>query len=134
MKVKFLKPDLNSLPRILNLGYSQRTEFHMRRDTIYTVYGISMWKYVLHYLLLPDNISLPDWYPADLFEVVDGRIPPNWYFHHLMDNDPSEIKFELGYREMAQSANHYVDLIERETDAVRVFLARKEEIENAFST
>lgn len=131
MKVKFLKLDLSSLPKLLDLGYSSEADFHLRGDTTYIVYGISMWRFVLHYLVIPENMSLPYWYPADLFEIVDTRLPPELFFRDFRDNDPSEREFLLGYKELIQDVSHDIGLMEREVNAIRIFLERKEEIENA---
>ena len=35
---------------------------------------------VLHFLLFTTEEMLPSWLPADLFEVVDQRLPYEWYF------------------------------------------------------
>lgn len=131
MKVRFVSPDLNSLPKLLNLGYSIGTEFHLRTDSLYFVYGISMWKSVLHYLVVPEDISLPFWYPVDIFEVEDSKLPSELYFCNFEDGDPTERKFLLGYKEMVQEKSHYTSLIERETEAIQIFLERKKEIESA---
>jgi hypothetical protein len=133
MKVKFLNPDISTLPHILKLGYSPRVDFGMQVDREYVVYAISMWKFVLHYLVIPDNTSLPFWYPADIFNVTEPRIPSTWYFAHPFGGHGSEVVFELGYEEIVQNQQHSDDLVEREPEAIRVFLARKAEIEKSLS-
>lgn len=132
MKVKYTNPDLNTMPQLLKLGYSSETDFHLEIETTYIVYGVTMWKSVLHFLVIPAKASLPNWYPAGVFEVVDGRIPPGWHFIHFEEDNPDERKFLLGYKELTQDATHYVGLIERDINAIRVFNMRREEIQNAF--
>ena len=131
MKVKFLNPDVTKLPDVMRLGYSPRVDFGMRVDREYVVYAVSMWKSVLHYLVIPENTSLPFWYPAAIFQVTDQRVPSSWYFGHPFGGDGTDVAFELGYEEIVRNMRHSDDLVERETEAIRIFLARKDEIERS---
>lgn len=129
MKVQFIDPKGDLSSDLRRLGYSPTADFHLKPDTEYLVYGISMWRSVLHYLIIPTSITLPNWLPADLFVIVDPTIPEEWYFRYLGSNYPSEIKIIMGYKEIALNDDHYFDLIEREQNAVQTFLRRKNDME-----
>lgn len=88
-----------------------------------------MWRNVLHFLLFTTEEMLPSWLPADLFEVVDQRLPYEWYFRYLGDNDPSEMKILMGYKELMLEDSHFVNLIELNKEAIRIFLYRKKEVD-----
>lgn len=129
MKVKFLDPG-NKLPSsMLKLGYSPKVDLHLKVGEIYGVYGISIWRNVLHYLLFSTDEMSPSWLPADLFEIVDLRIPFDWYFRYLGENAPNELKILIGYKELVAEDQHYINLIELDRGAIRIFLDRKKEID-----
>jgi len=97
---------------------------------IYTVYGMSIWEDSLNYLLADDD--RPNWYLAKRFEVVDSLIPLNWYF--IFKNSAQQasikpLKALWGYKEMIFDSQHYIDLIEREPEALGFFARRKKEID-----
>ncbi|OJX39890.1 MAG: hypothetical protein BGO78_14035 [Chloroflexi bacterium 44-23] len=129
MKVKFVDPGGNLPASMLRIGYSPRVDLGLITDDIHIVYGVSEWRGVLHYLIIPAEAHLPIWFPADLFIVIDARLPFEWYFRYYGDNDPSELKFQMGYQELALDAAHSTDLIERKNNAISLFLKRKAEID-----
>ena len=76
MKVIF-KDTKGKLPKsMIRLGYFPKVELHLEPGIHYTVYGISSWRNVISYLIIPSDITVPYWYPADLFDVVaaDTRV------------------------------------------------------------
>ncbi len=129
MKVKY-QGSQNPLPEELTrLGYHPSVEWHLDGHVNYTVYSISIWNDVLHYLVIPSEGRLPDWLPAVLFTIVDRRLPYEWYFRELGRNHPTGERIMVGYKEMVEDENHCVDLIERETNAIKIFLKWKHEID-----
>lgn len=114
----FCKSDINIAKQI--------TFDEIKMGDVYMVYGIYMNNQgVLNYLLF-DMYGKPSWYPAELFEVVDSLLPVEWYFRF----DPGEeIEAWWGYKEMVLDKKHYEDLVEREDQAIRIFLKRKKEID-----
>ena len=81
------------------------------------------------YLLFPIDEMLPSWLPADLFEVIDQRLPFEWYFRYFSDKPSNQIKILIGYKELVLDEAHYNDLIEVDRKAIRIFLTRKKEID-----
>ena len=129
MKVLFIDPNGNLPASMIKLGYSPRVNLNLEQDNHYIVYGISIWREVLHYLIIPNEEMLPSWFPADLFDVVDQRLPFEFYFHYFGMNDSTGLSLEIGYKEMVLDPNHSNDLIERKKDAIKIFLKRKIEID-----
>ncbi|CDN45759.1 MULTISPECIES: hypothetical protein [Paenibacillus] len=109
------------------LGNSDQTRYSVKIDEQYTVYGQHIYKGVLSYLLLGTFENLPSWYPAELFEVTDTLLPLEWYFQFY--GNENSISAIWGYKELVAIDSHHDDLIEREDEAVRIFLKRKKEID-----
>lgn len=111
---------------ISNSGDTAETQYPLKIGEIYTVYGQGVISNVLNYLLIGTYQDLPNWYSAELFEVVDSQIYFEWYYKY----DTKFIASSLwGYLEMVNDKNHYVDLIERSEQAIRIFLKRKKEMD-----
>jgi hypothetical protein len=98
---------------------------------VYMIYGISLWQNSLNYLIVPKEASLPNWYPVDLFEIMDESFYSESYFGYFGGSDDRGLNAIWGYKELVKDHQHYVDLIEREPDAIRVFLKRKKEIDES---
>lgn len=109
------------------LGNSNETEYSVKIDEMYTVYGQHLYRGVLSYLLLGTYENLPSWYPAELFKVADPLLPLEWYYQFY--GDENDISAVWGYRELVAIDSHHDDLIEREDEAIRIFLKRKKEID-----
>jgi hypothetical protein len=100
----------------------------------YIVYSIGVWDDYLYYLLKPDhdepdlNID-PVWYPYEWFEIIDHKIPQDWYFNNI----DGEVKMSLilGYKEIALDFEHHKGIMERNTMDLKVFYSRKEEIDKS---
>jgi hypothetical protein len=92
----------------------------------YTVYGIVLWDGNLHYLVVDrykDAELEPSLYPAELFEVIDNRLPQGGYFAFLGTEDENEAVW--GYKEFVLDLKHHESLYEREEDALKIFFQRK---------
>ena len=128
MKVCYVedkKVDYSKL--LLNLGYSSGQRVGLENGREYSVYGIVIFKQVIHYLLLPSSNELPNWYPANYFSISDNLIPSNWFFQKYPDEDISGYQMILGYKEMVDNNNHIISLIEREIESMKIFKQRKKE-------
>ena len=113
--------------KLLNTGYcSITTEFYLKLEKIYVVYGIYTSNDGFIFYLLQDLESgWPDWYPAELFIVIDHILPLEWS-HNFFDYNNSRSAI-FGYKEL--NFDHYVGLIEREDKDKEIFLKRKKEID-----
>jgi hypothetical protein len=133
MKVKCIANRGSDLPKkLLDEGYLATSEFDLIINQTYMVYGVMSWKGVINYLTLDKYESLPVWFPAELFTVMDETLPFEWYFDYF--GFEQDISFLCGYKELVQERKHFEGLIERESDAIGVFIKRKKEIEDIFKS
>jgi hypothetical protein len=113
---------------VIALGNTQATAWDVTFGREYIVYAILLRQNVIKYLILDTNSPWPNWSPAFLFRIVDRELPSGWFFHN---GDPAiPVDAIWGYEELVQpGAQHFIDLIEREGDALEVFSRRRAEIE-----
>jgi hypothetical protein len=131
MKVKCIHRRGSALPEeLLRLGNTPDTVFHVTYGNSYIVYAINLWKGSINYLILEDGEQhKPDWYPANLFEVTDSRMPSTWQYAFWGNIPEFQVQAVWGYAELALDAGkHYDALMERQEDALAVFQQRREEI------
>ena len=111
---------------IKNMGNTQQATMLLKVGEVYTVYGQMIYKDVLQYLVIGTDENLPTWYPAELFEVVQ---PLKYYEEYYAYGKDVLISAIWGFKELVLQDNYIYDLVEREIDAVRIFLKRKKEID-----
>jgi len=111
---------------ISNIGDTVETQYPLKIGEIYTVYGQGILRNVLKYLIVGTYEDLPSWYPAELFEVEDSQIHFEWYYKYNNEFVASAL---WGYHELVNDKNHYVDYIERNDQAICIFLKRKKEVD-----
>jgi hypothetical protein len=129
MRAKCLANTGEKLSKVsVDAGYAPHTQYHLNVGDIYTVYGVNVWRYTINYLTMNAANSLPIWSPAELFQLVDYRIPPNWYFKYLI-TDPLILNSIWGYQELAMDPKHHDGIIGGDKAAVALFFERKKEID-----
>ena len=106
-------------------------DFELPLDRVFTVYGISIWKDVLLYLIVEDDGS-PFWFPAELFVIEDTLLPQAMHYKYFGLQDTRGVNLLWGYKELVLDDQHYVDLIERKPNAIKLFLKRKKEIDEMY--
>ncbi|PLR80094.1 phosphoribosylaminoimidazole synthetase [Bacillus canaveralius] len=115
-------------PRKVRQGLTQKTTYNeitIHRE--YNVHGILFYEDGLRYLLF-DDCETPYWYPADLFVVIDNKVPEQWYYKFFGYEET--VSAIWGYYELVHSEEHFDGLSEQETKAIDLFLKRKKEIYN----
>jgi hypothetical protein len=130
MKIKCiatLRKDLNQSTRDVLIT----RDFELPVGKKFTVYGISIWHGVLHYLIVEDIEWSPSWIPAELFIVEDTILPKETHHKYFGLQDPRGVNALWGYKEMVFDDHHYGDLMESEKIAVEIFLKRKREIDGS---
>ncbi|MEV6343301.1 hypothetical protein [Actinoplanes sp. NPDC051851] len=75
-------------------------------------------------LVLNDGVR-PIWAHVELFDFTDAKLPSDWSFVKR-DEGTFGISALWGYRSMIENPSHNDDLMERERDAWRDFLADNE--------
>ncbi len=130
MKVQCQTVDARSLlAEHYAAGYSDQTDFGqtLAVDEVYTVYGVCVWvQGLVLYLLDPSGTSVPSWYPAELFRIVDAGLAPAWRAWHRPDSSYHVVAL-FGYYELVEDASHYDALLERDSVALRLFGERRRE-------
>jgi hypothetical protein len=130
MKVKCINNTGKSLSiASIEAGNTIETQFQINIDDVYTVYGINVWRNTVGYLILDKWKTNPFWIPAELFEIVDNRLPPDWYYNFYNYKEDTWINAIWGYKELALSLDHYSKLIERYPEVLNIFKQRKKEID-----
>jgi hypothetical protein len=111
--------------------HDEGAEFQMDIGDSFIVYGINIWVGVVNYLVFDKYRENPFWTPAELFEVVDNRLPPNWYFKYYGEDnrDMDLVSAVWGYKEIALNPDHYFGLIERSLKDIQTFHFRQREID-----
>lgn len=130
MRVKAIATSGNDLTKkSLEAFHDRNEQFQLGIGDIYTVYGINIWRGIVHYLTFDKWYNNPFWHPAELFEIVDNRIPPNWYFNFYgyEDHKIDLVNAVWGYKELALSKEYYFQLIDR--DELSIFKQRRKEID-----
>lgn len=128
MKVICKYDNLPDLPeKYSRINAFDETIFGLILGKEYIVYGQSLDTGGLGYLLVEGDEPFPCWYPAVLFNVTDQRIPSNWIFDYLRENEEYGVSAIWGYEELIKSAHHFDRLCDRAADALEIFLRRKRE-------
>lgn len=138
MKVKYIKNRETDTPNVPFPVHNPRK--YLEIDKIYNVYGVFFYQSELLYLIVgqeektDESKTLPSWEPAELFEIIDNQLPPDWYFERSREKLPTEKLIDSnsaiwGYRELACSPHHSDRLLEREIEDIKIFLKRKHEID-----
>jgi hypothetical protein len=109
-------------------GYTTSSEFDLQIGKEYVVYGISLWKELLVYLILGEG-TYPHWYPSELFRVTRNELPPDWYFVRRSQEEGYDVIAIWGYQELVNSEDHFDDLSNLEQRAIDVFVERKKQVD-----
>jgi hypothetical protein len=102
--------------------------FRLKLGETYTVYGINMWKGTLNYLTLNQAGTVPIWSPAELFEVVDGKMPADWYFKYL-GHSAGFLDAAWGYKDLTYNPPHYDGLLGEDKKEIERFFSLKKEMD-----
>src|SRR5690242_1838814 len=81
----------------------------------YVVYGVWGRGGEILYSILADEYSrFPEWFPAMLFDVVDGQLPSCWRYAPQPDMDSKLPSFLLAFPEWARDRSFNWNLVEGE--------------------
>ena len=112
-------------------GSTEYTEFGLQIGKDYLVMGILFGKGTLDYLI--DDGGYISAYPCPLFEIIDNKLPLNWFFKSFKSTDKAYPQREavLGYYELVFDDTHYDKLVDVEEKACRIYFKRKIELEKS---
>lgn len=124
MKVKCLYNDPNNLPEKFLSDFN----FGLQLEKEYIVTGIMKNGDQISYFI--DENGKPNFYPKEIFEVIDAQLSDAWYFREYSMDDVmyNYVQMIFGYYELCFDQNHYEDLVYRDDDALKLYIKRKEEM------
>jgi hypothetical protein len=128
MQVTCVANSGKSLPEFYRC-HTPHSQFDIAVSHHYSVYGMCLFKGVLHYLIDSQLNGRPNWYPAVLFNVVDGTVPKSWRFSFSPENEENAVSAVWGYEELVTSGSHFDGLAERDMEALRIFVKRRMELD-----
>ena len=105
--------------RHFRLGYTDQSVFDLEKGGEYRVFGISVYRDVIHYLVV-DRTERPNWYPAEMFRVTDVTLPVGWGVVSRPENVDG-LQLLVGYGALVEDPTHYDALIERDPAAMMIF-------------
>jgi hypothetical protein len=114
--------------RHLKSGYTASSEFDLEIGREYIVYGISLWKGLLAYLIIGEGMY-PHWYTSELFSISRSEVPPGWHFARRSEEEGYDTTAVWGYEELVNSEDHFDDLSNLEKTAIDIFVERKKQID-----
>jgi hypothetical protein len=100
------------------MGYTRRSQLALKVAHKYYVYGMNSFRGVIMTLVV-DETDLPNWYPIELFEVVDPAIPDDWFFRRV-EGSTNGLEAIWGYKDLVLTPGHYDQLINRDPQALEV--------------
>ncbi|EDU7996580.1 TPA: hypothetical protein ACF67X_004593 [Salmonella enterica] len=121
-----------SLPEnVRTMGETDETDFSpLQTDQQYKVYGLMFYESRIDFLVCPSSGG-PMWVPSNLFDVLDDEIPQGWgcVLTERTEGytDLSEafgIHSICGYLDLIRSYSHYVGILERDPEELKVFYSQ----------
>jgi len=105
--------------------------FDLVIGTEYMVYSICLYQGSLAYLLVGEG-HRPEWYPAELFQLINGEIPSTWQY--VFSGFEYELNAIWGYDELVTDEDHFDQLSILEESAEIIFWARRREIDDLYTS
>lgn len=99
-------------------------------NKVYIACAIAVYDGHLLYLVKIEDGLCPEFIPAPLFSVVNGRISTGWSYWAVKDFLKGNLESVFGYTELTDDSSHYDNLIDGDLDAIKLFQIREKEIRN----
>lgn len=135
MRVRCIHNDVSALRHsrvfdeaIANVYPRREDPFDLAIGAEYVVFAIAH-KFAIDWYYVFDDPTepYPRWFPAALFEVVDGKRGPDW----LVLPEPRDDGLVEGPRVWANTANFYERLVDEDSNALIAFRAVRLALETA---
>lgn len=107
-------------------------EYDIEMNKEYTVYGIMKYNDTIYYLIIGEYNMVPQWFPSDLFEIMDNRKPFNWIYSDKIENNQN-INYIESYEKLSKDYDHMTNLIDMNSNDIKIFLKEKELIDEILS-
>jgi hypothetical protein len=110
------------------MGELDETDFSpLLAGNHYKVYGLMFYTVRVDFLVCPPDGG-PMWVPSDLFDVIDDEIPQGWGCVLTKSKEKYADLFEsfgihsiCGYLDLVRSFDHYIGILERDPNELRLF-------------
>ena len=104
------------------------SNYGLNVNDTYEVMAFILYKNTKYLYYLIDINGKPYWFPNELFEVIDNSIPGHWFFKNFTNEQEVDIYCIWGYDEICNDDNHYDALIERDSEALKIYFQQKARI------
>lgn len=81
------------------------------------------------YLVRMEDSYAPEFMPAPLFAIIDGRLSTQWRYWAVKVFYENNLECVIGYPELTDDTPHYDELIDGKPEAVLLFDKRLVEME-----
>lgn len=125
MKVRCKYNDPHNLPKFIPSDF----DYGLELEKEYLVMGMIINGEKFYYFI--DENGKPGFYPREIFDIIDNQLSKKWYFKPYSRNDEMYPYTQAiwGYYELCFDQSHYEKLVDRESDALRLYFRRKIELE-----
>lgn len=125
MKVECIKNLCKEIPAKIYeglQGYSVDSRFDIEVGQKSIVYGITIIKKHLWYLINIDNLPYLIYYPSALFKIIDSRLSRYWHVAESRDDEDSgAIIIKFGFKELVEDEFFYGEYLEDYPKNVEIF-------------
>lgn len=108
-------------PAYQSVGYGESYFPQLVIDESYLVYGMILWHTKLWYLIIGEYAEMPEWMPAELFDVIDHKVSRHWNFSFRHQATENDVECVWGYSELAIGISHFDQLLEGDPVAINLF-------------
>ncbi|HTN36337.1 MAG TPA: hypothetical protein VL053_04630 [Arachidicoccus sp.] len=125
MKVICKYNDPSNLPS----GIPDNFDYGLEINKEYLVTGILTFKQSDDLYFLVDESGRPSWFPFQIFEIINNKLPKIWFIKINVRNDYVDYKNLIGFNELCNNDAFFNQLLERDEEAMQVYFKRKIELE-----
>lgn len=107
--------------KLRNIGFSEQSQIDVQSMQLYEVHAIAVWSDAVFFQIIGDS-GVISWMPSGAFKVVDHSMPRDW-IANMIDEEVSLI---IGPDFVARDKEAYADMVELDSEKVRLFHHRLE--------
>jgi hypothetical protein len=93
----------------------------------YIVLGLMCFKKSNTLYFLVDEENRPGFFPFQIFEIIENRIPINWHLKINVNNEFVDYSYIMGFDELCNDEEFYNNLLLRNKEALSIYRSRKNE-------
>ncbi len=103
-------------------------DYGLELNKEYLVMGILNFKNSDNIYFLVDENGLPSWFPAQIFDISNNKIPNNWV---MKINEDIHIDYKnlISFNELCDNEFLFNQILERDDSAMNIYFNKKIELE-----